>query len=63
MVGPYFKTGLKPVTLTTSESIVRAWPGGFGNVKLGANYAPTLNYYQQKVNEGHMQVLWLFNDM
>lgn len=41
-VGPYFKTGLQPVTLFLDERHVRAWPGGVGQYKIGGNYAPTL---------------------
>lgn len=41
-VGPYFKTGLRPVTLFLDEHHVRAWPGGVGQYKIGGNYAPTL---------------------
>ncbi len=41
-VGPYFKTGLRPVTLFLDEQHVRAWPGGVGQYKIGGNYAPTL---------------------
>ena len=41
-VGPYFKTGLQPVTLFLDEHHVRAWPGGVGQYKIGGNYAPTL---------------------
>lgn len=41
-VGPYFKTGLKPVSLFLDEEHVRAWPGGVGQYKIGGNYAPTL---------------------
>lgn len=41
-VGPYFPTGLKPVTLFVDELRARAWPGGVGDVKAGGNYAPTI---------------------
>ena len=41
-VGPYYPTGFKPVSLLADPSFVRAWPGGSGNTKMGANYAPTL---------------------
>jgi branched-chain amino acid aminotransferase len=41
-VGPYFSTGFKPVSLLADPKYVRAWPGGCGDTKLGANYAPTV---------------------
>jgi branched-chain amino acid aminotransferase len=40
-----------------------SYPGGFGDSKLGANYGPTLDYYDKIVKEGHQQVLWLVDDM
>ncbi|KAH9588953.1 Aminotransferase class IV [Trypanosoma melophagium] len=38
-VGPYYPSGMKPVKLLVEEKRRRAWPGGTGDVKLGANYA------------------------
>lgn len=35
-VGPYFPTGMKPVSLLADPKYVRAWPGGSGNCKLGS---------------------------
>lgn len=34
--------GLRPVQLYVDEVNVRAWPGGAGDNKIGANYAPTI---------------------
>lgn len=34
-VGPYYRTGWKPVRLTADTSYVRAWAGGTGNTKVG----------------------------
>lgn len=34
--------GLTPVRLFLDERHVRAWPGGVGDQKMGANYAPTI---------------------
>lgn len=34
-VGPYFPTGLKPVSLFADPKFVRAWPGGAGAYKMG----------------------------
>jgi branched-chain amino acid aminotransferase len=39
-VGPYYKSGFKPIKLTADSSFVRAWPGGTGNAKVGGNYGP-----------------------
>ncbi len=33
-VGPYFKSGFKPVKLLADTNHVRAWPGGAGNAKV-----------------------------
>ncbi|MEJ2052648.1 MAG: aminotransferase class IV, partial [Calditrichaceae bacterium] len=41
-VGPYFKTGLKPIPLIVEESMDRAAPEGVGDVKVGGNYAAGL---------------------
>lgn len=59
-VGPYFKSGFKPVSLYADPDIVRAWPGGAGSAKLGANYAPTIMVQKQAEKLGLHQVLWLF---
>ena len=41
-VGPYFKSGFKPVSFLADPKYVCAWPGGCGAMKMGANYAPTI---------------------
>jgi branched-chain amino acid aminotransferase len=61
-VGPYYKTGFKPVRLTTDTPYVRAWPGGTGGAKVGGNYAPTMKPQQEASHFGYNQVLWLFGD-
>jgi branched-chain amino acid aminotransferase len=61
-VGPYYKTGFKPVRLTTDTPYVRAWPGGTGSAKVGGNYAPTMKPQQEASQFGYNQVLWLFGD-
>lgn len=62
-VGPYFKTGLQPVSLLADPKYVRAWPGGTGQAKCGGNYGPTIPISTQTMAEtGCHQVLWLFND-
>jgi branched-chain amino acid aminotransferase len=39
---------------------VRAFPGGTGAAKVGANYAPTLVQQRRALEAGYDQVLWLF---
>lgn len=41
-VGPYYPKGFSPTRLYCDYEHVRSWPHGFGDKKLGSNYAPTL---------------------
>ena len=41
-VGPYYPKGFAPNKLYCDTDHVRSWPKGFGDKKLGSNYAPTL---------------------
>lgn len=59
-VGPYYPTGFKAVSLEATTYAVRAWPGGVGNSKLGANYAPCIVPQMQAAARGFHQNLWLF---
>ena len=60
-VGPYFPTGLKPISLYLDERNVRAWPGGVGNNKVGTNYAPTIGPQMDAAAQyGTSQVLYSF---
>lgn len=59
-VGPYYPTGFKAVSLEATDYAVRAWPGGVGDKKLGANYAPCIVPQQQAASRGFHQNLWLF---
>lgn len=61
-VGPYYPTGFKAVSLEATDYAVRAWPGGVGDKKLGANYAPCIVPQQQAASRGHQQNLWLFGE-
>lgn len=61
-VGPYFATGIKPVSLLADPKYVRAWPGGTGDKKLGCNYAPTLMVQHEAEDQKLQQVLWLFGE-
>ncbi|CAD6884765.1 unnamed protein product [Tilletia controversa] len=61
-VGPYYKTGFKPVALEADPTRVRAWPGGHGQYKLGANYAPGIRSQMSAATRGYQQNLWLFRN-
>ncbi|KZZ91445.1 branched-chain amino acid aminotransferase, cytosolic [Moelleriella libera RCEF 2490] len=61
-VGPYYPTGFKAVSLEATDYAVRAWPGGVGDKKLGANYAPCIVPQTQAASRGYQQNLWLFGD-
>eukprot|EP00934_Nitzschia_sp_Nitz4_P003890 Nitzschia sp. Nitz4//scaffold20_size174350//157730//159097//NITZ4_002133-RA/size174350-processed-gene-0.119-mRNA-1//-1//CDS//3329541902//3880//frame0 len=61
-VGPYYKSGFKPVRLTTDTPYIRAWHGGTGNAKVGGNYGPTMKATAQATEAGYGQVLWLFGE-
>jgi len=60
--GPYFSSGYKPVRLLADPQYVRAWPGGSGNYKVAANYAPTLSIQKDAMKRGFAQVLWLYGE-
>ncbi|CAD6582334.1 MAG: hypothetical protein ASARMPREDX12_000910 [Alectoria sarmentosa] len=51
------RPGLK--LLASKEDTVRAWPGGFGYAKVGANYGPSLIAQGEAKARGFDQVLWL----
>ncbi|KAK7752217.1 branched-chain-amino-acid transaminase bat2 [Diatrype stigma] len=59
-VGPYYPTGFKAVSLEATDYAVRAWPGGVGDKKLGANYAPCVVPQMEAASRGFQQNLWLF---
>lgn len=61
-VGPYYPTGFKAVSLEATDYAVRAWPGGVGDKKLGANYAPCILPQLQAASRGFQQNLWLFGE-
>jgi branched-chain amino acid aminotransferase len=61
-VGPYYPTGFKAVNLEATDYAVRAWPGGVGDKKLGANYAPGVVPQMAAASRGFHQNLWLFGD-
>lgn len=61
-VGPYYPTGFKAVSLEATSKYVRAWPGGVGNMKLGANYAQCVLPQVEAAGRGFHQNLWLFGE-
>lgn len=48
--------------LASEQSMVRAWPGGFGNAKVGANYGPSIRASAAAAAKGFDQILWLFGE-
>jgi branched-chain amino acid aminotransferase len=46
--------------LASTEASCRAWPGGFGFAKVGANYGPSLLAQGEATERGFHQILWLF---
>lgn len=58
-VGPYYPSGFKAISLWATSEQVRAWPGGFGDAKLGANYAPCVTAQTAAAQKGYEQNLWL----
>lgn len=58
--------GAKPAKgmrlLASRNDSIRAWPGGFGYAKVGANYGPTLVAHSDAAERGYTQVLWLFGE-
>jgi branched-chain amino acid aminotransferase len=63
-VGPYYKSArFAPIKLIASSvDQIRAWPGGTGYSKIGANYAGTMLAQQYALQKGYEQVLWLLDD-
>lgn len=57
-VGPYFKGGVKPLTLKVAD-FDRAAPNGTGNVKAGLNYAMSLHAIVTAHNEGFDENMYL----
>lgn len=57
-VGPYFKGGVKPLTIKVSD-FDRAAPHGTGNIKAGANYAMSLHAIVTAHNEGFDENMYL----
>ncbi|ORY68723.1 branched-chain amino acid aminotransferase [Pseudomassariella vexata] len=45
---------------TSPDDMVRAWVGGFGYAKVGANYGPSLLATHEAKSRGYQQVIWLY---
>jgi branched-chain amino acid aminotransferase len=58
-VGPYFKTGFKPVDLMIEDEYDRAAPCGVGHVKVGGNYAAGLHPSLLARQQGYADALFL----
>lgn len=48
--------------MTSPKGQVRAWVGGFGYAKVGANYGPSLAATADATSKGYSQVLWLYGE-
>ncbi|KAH6666599.1 branched-chain-amino-acid aminotransferas-like protein [Halenospora varia] len=65
---PDLSTGWNPANtpktpglrLLASKNDTRAWPGGFGYAKVGANYGPAFVAQMEGRKQGYDQILWLF---
>ena len=57
-VGPYFKGGVKPISIKVSD-FDRAAPHGTGNIKAGLNYAMSLHPLQVAHREGFNENMYL----
>jgi branched-chain amino acid aminotransferase len=47
---------------TSPADMVRAWAGGFGYAKVGANYGPSLLATAEAKTRGFHQILWLYGE-
>ncbi|WP_455035344.1 branched-chain amino acid aminotransferase [Lachnoanaerobaculum gingivalis] len=57
-VGPYFKGGAKPITITVSE-FDRAAPRGTGHIKAGLNYAMSIHPLMEAHRNGFDENMYL----
>lgn len=58
-VGPYFKDGFKPTRICLSREHDRVAPKGTGSIKIGGNYAASLNAGQMAHKMGYAVMLYL----
>ena len=57
-VGPYFKGGIKPLTICVSD-FDRAAPHGTGHIKAGLNYAMSLHAIEAAHHQGFDEIMYL----
>lgn len=57
-VGPYFKGGIKPITIRTTD-FDRAAPHGTGHIKAGLNYAMSMHAIVDAHNQGFDENMYL----
>ena len=57
-VGPYFKGGMNPVNFITTDAD-RAAPHGTGKIKVGGNYAASLQSHYEAVKRGFADCIYL----
>ncbi len=58
-VGPYFKSGFKPVDMLICRDHDRAAPLGTGHLKVGGNYAASMISIQEAHHKGYATVVYL----
>jgi branched-chain amino acid aminotransferase len=58
-VDTFFPGGVRPISVRTADTAVRAAPGGLGAAKCAANYSASLQTKTAAVADGFDEVLWL----
>jgi branched-chain amino acid aminotransferase len=58
-VDTFFPGGVRPISVRTADTAVRAAPGGLGAAKCAANYSASLQTKTVAVAEGFDEVVWL----
>ena len=58
-VDTFFPGGVRPISVRTADTAVRAAPGGLGAAKCAANYSASLQTKTAATSEGFDEVLWL----
>ena len=58
-VGPYFKSGFKPVDIMICREFDRAAPLGTGHLKVGGNYAASMSSIAQAHQKGYATAMYL----
>jgi len=58
-VGPYFRGGVKPLSLIVTSDYHRAAPKGIGNAKAIGNYSASLYPLMEAKNKGYDEVIYL----